>query len=175
MKRRKAREEEFEERILGIPVLDNFETPDLIKQDKLSNKDICMIQSIHSEFIKSGAISEDDGYDGYNEFEEQSLHELDKMVKEANLAAKYEKDFNPEHYDASLDAALDEFDEDDEILEGLLDGRDDYGEQVFDDNSDRVIQKNKNVPKTVQSGAEVSFTMPNGSTIKGSIVQPMND
>lgn len=166
-----------DDRMIKVPATNDFEAPDILKHKPLSETDKSMIDSLTNSLLKSGAISDDDnGYEAYDQSHEQSLEEIDELIEEANSVAQYEKDFNNEYYDEEAETYLDEIAKRTGAIENeLLDGKDDFGEQVFDDARDRVIQKNKDVPSVVQSGSKVSFRMPNGSTIHGSIVQPMND
>lgn len=129
MRIRKKSPAEPVSRIIPEADVRHFNTPDLGGVKPLHDSDISLLRSLSTELQVTGLIDRE-----ATVTESQTLLELNNIFTEAEEHQKYEKDINPDFFDAETNALL----EDLQMSEGdffdnpSLDGIDDYGIQVYD-------------------------------------------
>lgn len=132
-KKKKVEKNIATSRVLPEADLSDFVPPVDPSVNNIKNKDVDILKNLQTEFIKSGVLEEKK-----EEFEQdiQKIDELLDIMRDANEHAKSEKDFNKNFYDEDVD----QFFDNDEDLQNrkdfdnpVLDGVDDFGNQVYDD------------------------------------------
>lgn len=132
-KKKKVEKTVATSRVLPEADLSDFVPPVDPAVNSIKNKDVDILKNLQTEFIKSGVLEEKK-----EEFEQdiQKIDELLDIMRDANEHAKSEKDFNKNFYDEDVD----QFFDNDEDLQNrkdfdnpVLDGVDDFGNQVYDD------------------------------------------
>lgn len=136
-KKKKQAEKKSDSRTLPKADISDFVPPVDPAVERINNSDADVLKSLQSELVKSGVV--DDNTDKVDHGT-QKIDELLNIMKDANDNAKSEKDFNSEFYDADVDLY---FDNDEELRSRsdfdnpVLDGVDDYGNQVYDDSRNK--------------------------------------
>lgn len=102
-----------------------FEPPTLIEHVPLSEADRKIVGALARQWTRDGVI----GVKGESFSEPGDFHEI---LAEANAGAQYEKQLNPDFYDAEVEAELKDLgDSSEEWNNPSLDGIDDYGQQYY--------------------------------------------
>lgn len=136
-KKKKTQKKESASRVLPEADISDFVPPVDPAVDSIKNNDVSMLKNLQSELIKSGVIAEEREA---LETDIQGLNEVLDIMRDANENAKTEKDFNTEYYNEETN----NFFETDEELQlrqdyenQLLDGFDDFGNKVYDDDTNK--------------------------------------
>lgn len=180
-------------RVIPRGDVSSFVPPAMTHVQQYSESDIKLIESLRGELTRSGVISTEilgtdkTGID--STASEQSIDNIVSIVEEANNGALYEKDFNNEFYDPDIERQMDE----QQLtsagdINPLLDGLDDYGNQVYDrfagdspvsapedtevgsDVSTEMKNREENDGHFVTTDGRMAINLPDGSVVFGEIV-----
>lgn len=140
------------------PHITKFTPPNLIHYQPIKDNDKKMIKDLSKILIHQGVISKEEDIEAM--VAESSFKEL---LREAVANAKYEKELNPEQYDPEVErlvAQEGDFHEDWE--NPSLDGIDDYGNQIYE--NDHSSNTDNELLKRLSSESEddaIDFVMEN--------------
>lgn len=129
--------ERFPNRVIPVPREEDFDSSSFSTTHPLLHRDQQTIQNIHKGFVESGVLDRP-----VEARPPQSMKELKEMVDEAIALSKSEKELRPAHYDSERDEELGaDLSAEDDWANPSLDGVDDYGHQVFP-NESRGLPRN---------------------------------
>lgn len=135
-----------------------YTPPHLIPTTHLTASDRATVEKIRGEFIECGVIDRDS-----TERSSQSVDEINAIMDEAARNAKYERELNPEYYDEEMDASLEgDLSMEDDWDNPILDGVDDYGNQVHENVLKSSVNNSQN--------NEISLRLESGEIVRARII-----
>lgn len=107
-------EDSSPKRVIPVSDIDDFEPPVLVYPNGCTKADYRAIGHLRRELTSTGVIPRQKSLKGATK---QSMDRLVQIILEANADARSEKDFNSDQYDASVEDALYEMDDDSSVDE----------------------------------------------------------